>query len=168
MGIGDNNDKRSIFISRYEKTFFSFYNYNNLFIILDGNLNNWNITKEQLNFFEQTLKNLLPDTNNIFIFSHQLIWIDDIKFNKASPNSLEGKINKTNYWMTVKPILKKYNKNIILIAGDVGARSNGKELFCLKDDNIVYIASGMGGGTRDNFLIFESKKGKIRINVEKF
>ena len=38
----------------------------------------------------------------------------------------------------------------------------------LLKNNIIYIATGMGGNKRDNFLIFESKKNNLNIFVRKF
>ena len=168
VGIGYEDKKRNLFISRYGNTYYSFYYKNDLFIILDPNLENWNISNKQLIFLKQTLLDMKPTTDNIFIITHQLIWIDNHEFNRASVNSFEGKLDYINYWFSIEPLLKKYENNFFLVAGDTGAFDNGRELFCLKKNNIIYIATGMGGGKRDNFLIFESKKNNLNIFVRKF
>ena len=74
VGIGAASAKRDIFLQQFGKTFFSFKHEKDLFIILDTNINHWNISGEQLQFLKRSLPNKKDVINNIFIFSHQLIW----------------------------------------------------------------------------------------------
>jgi hypothetical protein len=52
-------------------------NKKDIFIILDANIDGWNISGEQLKFLKQSLPNEKDAINNIFIFSHQLIWMNN-------------------------------------------------------------------------------------------
>jgi len=170
VGFGKNNDKRKIYTSRYGSTYSSFYFKNDLFIILDPNLDNWNIFEPQISFLKKTLDNSKTENKNVFIISHQLIWRwnTNLDFSRAAPNSLEGKTKRINFWTDIDPILKAHDKNYFLIAGDVGARNDGRELFCLKDNNFKYIATGMGGNNRDNYLVIESWNNNVKIKIIKF
>ena len=78
------------------------------------------------------------------------------------------KNKKTNYWNVFEPILSKYNLNYYIISGDTGAWTNGRELFCKKQNNFTYLASGMGNGNYDNYLIFESNGKNVNIYPQIF
>ena len=73
VGIGEHNTKRDIFLQQFGKTFFSFEHKKDLFIILDSNIDGWNIAGEQLKFLKQSLADKKDSINNIFIFSHHLV-----------------------------------------------------------------------------------------------
>jgi len=65
VGIGACNTKRDIFLQQFGKTFFSFKHEKDLFIILDANIDEWNISGEQLTFLKQSLS-LEKDAVKIF------------------------------------------------------------------------------------------------------
>ena len=137
-----------------------------MYILLDANLGNWNIIDDQL----QMLKNLSFNHNkynNVFIFSHQDIWIDN-RINELSGlrvNSYEGKAKTLNFWNVVFPIIKDLGGKVFVFAGDVGAFDNKSEFFY---DNILgvdFFATGMGGGKRDNFLLLHVSHSKVDIEL---
>ena len=165
VGIGASNSKRDIFLQQFGKTFFSFKHEKDLFIILDANINQWNISGKQLQFLKQSLPNKKDVINNIFIFSHQLIWQDTRKpeFKKIKPNSFVGRSKKLNFWDEVFPLLSDLVNDIYFFSGDIGAFPNGSELFYTQYSNVKFIATGMGGGIRDNFLIVSVIKGTVEI-----
>ena len=165
VGTGTNNTKRDIFLQQFGKTFFSFEHEKDLFIILDANINQWNISGEQLQFLKQSLPNKKDVINNIFIFSHQLIWHDARKpeFKKVKPNSFEGRSKNLNFWDEVFPLLSGLANDVYFFSGDIGVSPNGKELFYTKYSGVTFVATGMGGGIRDNFLIVSVIKGAVQI-----
>ena len=165
VGIGVHDAKRAIFLQQFGKTFFSFKHGKDLFIMLDGNISEWNISGEQLQFLKQSLPNKKDSTSNIFIFSHQLIWQSPSKsgFKKIKPNSLEGRSNNLNFWDEVFPLFSDLTNDVYFFAGDVGAFPNGNELFYTKYSNVKFLATGMGGGMRDNFLIVSVINGDVEI-----
>ena len=165
VGIGASNSKRDIFLQQFGKTFFSFKHEKDLFIILDANINQWNISGEQLQFLKRSLPNKKDVINNIFIFSHQLIWQDTSKpeFKKIKPNSFEGRSKNLNFWDEVFPLLSDLDNDIYFFSGDIGAAPNGSELFYTQYSGVTFVATGMGGGVRDNFLIVSVIKGAVQI-----
>ena len=165
VGKGAHGALREIFLQQFGKTFFSFKHGKDLFIMLDGNISEWNISGEQLQFLKQSLPNKNDSTNNIFIFSHQLIWQSSSKpeFKKIKPNSLEGRSNNLNFWGEVFPLFSDLTNNIYFFSGDIGAFPNGNELFYAKYLNVTFVATGMGGGMRDNFLIVSVIKDHVEI-----
>ncbi len=165
IGNGAHDAKREIFLQQFGKTFFSFKYGKDIFIILDGNISNWNISGKQLQFLKQSLPNKKSSSNNIFIFSHQLIWQSSSKpeFKKIKPNSIEGRSDNLNFWDEVFPLLSDLTNNVYFFSGDIGAFPNGNELFYTKYLNVTFVATGMGGGMRDNFLIVSVIKGRVEI-----
>ena len=155
----------NIFLQQFGKTFFSFKHEKDLFIILDPNINQWNISGEQLQFLKRSLPNKKDVINNIFIFSHQLIWQDTRKpeFKKIKPNSFEGRSRNLNFWDEVFPLLSDLVNDIYFFSGDIGVTPNGSELFYTQYSGITFVATGMGGGVRDNFLIVSVIKGAVQI-----
>lgn len=142
----------------YKKFIFN----NDLFIILDSNLDNWNISGDQLVFLMNTLRNDTHSVNNIFIFTHNLIWYSKEKFSKPFPNSLYKRAEKTNFWTKVEPLLRLQEKPVVIFAGDVGAFSKERrkkdhviEYYYHNYNNISFVATGMGGGVRDNLIIVD-------------
>jgi len=163
VGIGPYNSKRDIYKIINGETYYSFKRNNDLFIVLDPGISNWDIIGDQLIFLKENINSGTYD--NIFIFMHQVIWKDnapDISFNKIIYNSDEGKEpGGTNYWSDIAPILEQIESNIYIISGDVGAIDNGSELFCGTINKIKYLASGMGSDVHDNYLIFSINKAPI-------
>lgn len=168
VGDGENNAKRDIYKIIHGETYYSFYKFNDLFIVLDPNISGWDIEGKQLNFLKKSIKKNYGKKNNIFILMHQVIWgrNKDNKSENIRYNSKSGKRGKsTNYWPTLAPLLEQQENDVYIISGDVGAFDNGGELFCKKVKNIKYIASGMGGGARDNYLKITVVEGIVSIEV---
>ncbi|MEE9442819.1 MAG: metallophosphoesterase [candidate division Zixibacteria bacterium] len=165
--LGMSNPQRDLFQQRFGKTYFSFLYNGDLFIVLDPNLDGWNISGKQLDFLKSTLEINQNQVTNIFVFSHQLIWWDIKRLNFASikPNSLNGRSQNTNFWDEVFPLFSSLNNKVYMFAGDVGAHPKGNELFFTKHKNVSFFASGMGGGYRDNFLIVDVNEKYVYVDV---
>ncbi len=158
-------DKRKNFEKRYGQTYFSFSKNKDLFIVLDPNLDHWNISGTQLDFLKKTLKKTKM-FNNIFIFCHQVLWWQPTNiFKKIKLNSIVGRASRINFWSDIAPLLFSLQNNVYIFAGDVGARNNGHEYHYHKIKNISFIASGMGGGKRDNFIIVKVIKNKVYFDL---
>ena len=110
----------------FGKSYKKFFEGNDLFVILDLNLDHWNITGEQLTFLRNALRIDAKKARNIFIFSHQVLWYDKEKFPEPVPNSLYDRSKETNYWSEIEPLLVATNKPVYVFAGDVGAFSMEK------------------------------------------
>ena len=159
VGSGEDNVKRDVFKIKFGETYFYYYHKKDLYIVLDPNIDNGNISGDQLKFLINIVKTK-EKVNNIFVFSHQVIWYSDF-FDGIIPNN--NYTHTTNYWSTIAPLLEKQKENVYVIAGDVGDQMNGSELFCGSKKNIKYIASGMGAGRRDNYLAVQVVDGIVSI-----
>lgn len=157
FAVGNHDmSNRKLFESRYGPTYKSFFYHSDLFIILDPNLDQWNISGNQLEFLKFELDNNCHKVENIFVFFHQLLWWKpDNLYRNVSLNSTEGRADTINFWSEVEPLFRKLDNNVIMFAGDVGAFANGNEFIYHHYNNITLIASGMGGEVRDNFVIID-------------
>ena len=155
VGNHDMSD-RKLFETRYGKTYYSFSQEKDLFIILDPNLDGWNISHEQLQFLKDELQQKAADADHVFVLFHQVLWWSpDNIFKNVDINSLDGRADTINYWKEVEPLFHSLSVPVYLFAGDVGAFATGDEFMYYQYDNITLIASGMGGEVRDNFVIVD-------------
>jgi hypothetical protein len=155
VGNHDMSD-RQLFETRYGNTYYSYSYYNDLFIVLDPYLDNWNISNEQLQFLKDELQQKAGNADHVFVLYHQVLWwAPDNKFKNVDINSLDGRAEKINYWEEVEPLFHSLSVPVYQFAGDVGAFATGDEFMYYRYDNITLIASGMGGEVRDNFVIVD-------------
>ena len=158
---------RELYESRYGRTYFSFKHRSDLFIVLDPNLNAWNISDEQLNFLKRILIENTSSVDHVFVFFHQVLWWSpDNRYRKIVLNSTEGRAKSINFWSEVEPLFSGLEIPVTMFAGDVGAFNTGSEYTEHRDGNITYIASGMGSGVKDNFVIVNIHKDNS-VNVQR-
>ena len=170
---GNHDGPLDNFEDMFGKSYQKFVQDNNLFIILDPNIDQWNISGDQLVFLKETLQYEGQNADHIFIFMHQLIWWSKEKFSEPKPNWQQNRAETPNYWSTIQPILESIGKEVYLFAGDVGAFSKEYkkkdhiiEYAYFKENNITYIATGMGGGVRDNIVIVDIYEDKsVKLNL---
>lgn len=159
MVRGNHDGNLQSFNKKFEKSYRKFVFENNLYILLDTNLDNWNITDDQLIFLRNTLRNDTDVIDNVFIMAHHLLWYSEDKIPTPIPNSLHDTKGQTNFWRDIEPLLIKKNKPVYLFAGDVGAYYRKKDGAAISEfyyhnyKNLTFIATGMGGEVRDNFVI---------------
>lgn len=155
FAVGNHDMKdRELYEERYGKTFFDTIIYNDLFIFLDPNIDNYNISGEQLLFLQQTVNNNYSKVDNILVFFHQLLWWDDDNiFKNIRQNYPPYTPDTSNFWTEVEPIFHNLPNKVVMFAGDIGATSYSTPFMYYKYDNITFIAGGMGSGISDNFLI---------------
>ena len=153
-------NNRELFELRYgdplnnNRTYRYFKNEQDLFIVLDSELDEWNISGDQLTFLMDVIGENAKDSRNIFVLVHALIWWDDENiFKNVHTNWWPPFIpDTTNYWTDVEPLLQSTSKPVYLVAGDLGANEQATPYMYYKDGNIIYIGSGMGNLVDDNFL----------------
>jgi hypothetical protein len=145
---------RALFEQRYGDTYYHFTVNHDLFIVLDPNLDYWNISGEQFRFLEHTVTHYKDSCDYIFVFFHQLLWWqEDNRYKNVIPNSFSGRADTVNFWTVVEPLFHDLPKPVVMFAGDVGAGSWSADYMYHSYDNITFIASGMGEGPGDNFVI---------------
>lgn len=164
--FGNHDYKNSKYIEEnYKQTYYSFEKENDLHIILDPNLDGWDISGEQLLFLQNLINCRSNEVGNIFVYFHQLIWWSPTNlYHSIRLNSLEGRKENNNFWTEVEPIFNGLNNSVYFIAGDIGAAEWADDYSYHSYDNIHLISSGMGEGIGDNFLsIHVNEKKKVSI-----
>tara|TARA_B110000483_G_C18106323_1_gene507842 strand:+ start:214 stop:1239 length:1026 start_codon:yes stop_codon:yes gene_type:complete len=155
----------SLYNKWFGKTYYHYHYGGDLFIFLDTEENTGDIKGLQLDYLMSLLKNkfLLKAVNNVFIFSHKLIWANKEKYEiiYKHVNGPVGYKNLNNFSKIIEPAIERLglSKNIYWLSGDIGV-SWSLPLFYNKDikSNIRYIATGIG--ETDNDAI-------IKVNVFK-
>lgn len=157
FAVGNHDmENRPLFESRYGNTYYHFTYNNDLFIVLDPNIDNWNISGEQLNFLENTITDYYQTTDNIFCFFHQLLFREnDNIYKNIIPNSFAGRDDEINFWTEIEPLFQPIPNNVVMFCGDLGAGSWSTDFMYDHYDNITFIGSGMGEGADlgDNFVV---------------
>jgi len=144
---------------RFGQTYRSFAHQGNLFIVLDTSLDDARITGSQLEFLKTEL-GAAERYSNIFIFVHHVVWWSaDNSFRGVKINPRPSQMGAPNFWQDVEPLLRQARKDVYVFAGDVGGRSDHLPSY-FRYDNIRLIASGMRGGSNDNFLV-------VTVNTDK-
>jgi len=142
-----------LFKDFFENEYQAFTINRTLFILLTPR-EDWKIDDEQFEFLENMLKNK-HEVSNIFVFTHQLFWLEknDERFPGVTPNSWDKKKNESNFWDQIKPVFSNFERDVYFIAGDVGAFEGRNSVVYERDGNLHFIASGMGGGAADNYIV---------------
>ncbi|MDT8393413.1 MAG: metallophosphoesterase [Bacteroidales bacterium] len=152
---------RELYESRNGKPYYSFTAGSDLFIVLDGSLDHWNITGDQLEFLITALQQAESGVNNVFVFIHQLIWWDESNiFSSVKLNWPPYTPDTTNYWAVIEPMLQHLSAPVYIFAGDLGASTKASPVMYYPDRNITYIGSGMGSIVADNYIIVTSGPGR--------
>jgi len=103
---------------------------------------------------------------NVFVFVHELIWLNDVRYRGLRANRSDAAQLQSNYWSDVHPLLlRNAGKEIFLVAGDVGTAWAIPALFDQPAEHIRLIATGMGGNERENFLRVEVRDGAVSFSV---
>ena len=157
----------SLVETRYGATYKIFTHKNDLFIILNSNLDSLNISGDQLDFLTNTLDSLGATSEHIFVFIHHMVWWEeDNIFELAPPNGVAQRGDSVNFWTTIEPMFNDLDKPVFFFSGDGGANHIARSLTYYNDGDITYITSGMGFGQKDNFIIVEVMDNEeVRLKV---
>jgi len=160
-----NSKKRAVFERRYGPSYRSFTHNKDLFIILDPNLNQWNISGEQLTWLQNEIETKAKTSRNIFVFFHQLLWWGkENQYKGYAPNSPSGRAEEINFFTEVHPLFEAIDNEVVMFAGDTGVYERG--FMYSKTQNITFIASGMGGREQDNFIVSRvNKDGSLNFEL---
>lgn len=157
--------QRVVFERRYGPSYQSFSHNNDLFIILDPNLDKWNISGEQLQWLRNEIQTKAKNSRNIFVFFHQLLWwAKDNPYRDYTPNSQSGRAETINFFTEVYPLFEQLQQQVYMFAGDTGVYERG--VMYHQKDNITFVASGMGGRKQDNFILADiDNMGNVQLNI---
>jgi hypothetical protein len=113
------------------------------------------------------------DVDNIFVFTHELIWLDGNRADKRFKDFVDNwggtnpqiQLMIKQFYETILPMFADAG-SVYFIAGDAGKYDNGMQLFYGKFDGITYIATGLGSNTKDNILQFDvTTDGEVVIQL---
>ena len=154
FAVGNHDmENRPIYESRYGITYYHFIYQNDLFIVLDPNIDAWSITGVQKQFVEDILINNASTTENIYVFFHQILWKEtNNQFNYIFWNSSAGRGSSVNFWSEIEPLFRSLPNEVFMFAGDLGA-SWSSDITYDKYNNITLIATGMGHPDGENFIV---------------
>lgn len=161
-----NHDRGSVFLDHFGQYYYSFLEGNDLFVIL--NSDDWNIEGDQKEFLITTLNENKESVDNIFLFTHELIWWSpDSIFQNIGINAIIHYPGSSNYWNEISPILTEVGKPVFLFSGDVGATNGSSPFAYYEYENVRFIASGMGRAIDSNYLIVEVyDNAEVKINLK--
>jgi hypothetical protein len=160
-------EDRELFEQRYGSTYYSFKRHGDLFIVLDPNLDGWNISGDQLTFLNETLINDANKVNNIFVFFHQMLWWESgTIFSQIAMNSSVGRDDEINFWNEIYPKFDLLTNEVHMFCGDLGAANWASDVMRWNEGNTTLIGSGMGEGPGDNYLLVDiDSNGEIKVNL---
>lgn len=162
FAVGNHDmENRPLYESRYGITYYSFTHENDLFIVLDPNIDGWSIKGEQLHFLKNTLLEQSQSVDHIFVLFHQVLWRNNTNiYQTIIPNSNAGLQNPINFWTEVIPLFYQLDNQVTFCSGDLGAASWSSDFMYDSFSNISFIGSGMGKGASDNFIILNVDENK--------
>jgi len=155
FAVGNHDmENRPLYESRYGITYYDFIHYNDLIIVLDPNIDQWNISGIQLEFLQDVIDQNHQDVDNIFVFFHQLLWREnDNIYQDIIPNSFAGRADTINFWSEIEPLFNDLPNEVFMFCGDLGATSWSSSVMYDNYGNISFIGSGMGNANGENFVV---------------
>lgn len=150
------------------KSFYSFEYENDLFIVLNSQIDKGTITGKQLYFLLKTLQKS-NSTQTIYVFFHELLWWNKNNLYKDIAINCNYCLDydSINFWNKIEPLFNELKNPVFFFAGDLGGVVNSDSYFYHKYDNITFCATGMGKGKRDNYLIVSKEKtGEVSVDVQ--
>ena len=154
--VAGNHDveDRELYESRYGATYYSIKNENDLFVILDPNIDGWNISGSQLEFYKETIQHYKDSVDHIFIMHHQLLWkVPGELYEAVQWNSNSGRGEDVNFWTEVVSEVQGLNCDVFFYSGDVGGTPWSSSFMYDTFLNIHFIATGMGHSDGENMVI---------------
>lgn len=166
--VGNHDLSGNFYQEHFGKTYFEFQIHRDLHLVLDTELENGDITGEQL-LLLQAAKNRtkLGEIDNVFIYTHRTIW-------SKSYSEMEGLfldntqgIGATNYSGEVLPILKEIGKNasVYLFSGSLGNAPASFFYFHDQPNSISIIGTAIRALKRDALLYVHVKQGKVSFET---
>lgn len=154
FAVGNHDmEDRPLFESRYGITYYNFIYQNDLFIVLDPNIDEWSISGIQLEFLQEVINDNASSVDNIYVFFHQILWREsDNQFYYIAWNSSAGRGDTVNFWTEVEPLFHEISNNVVMFAGDLGTSWSTNVTYD-HYDNITLTATGMGDEDGENFIV---------------
>jgi hypothetical protein len=155
-----------LFKEEANETYFSMDVGDDKLIVLDTLRDKWSFKGEQKELIESVLASLEEDSV-LYLMMHHVVWWDEGDYPDLKINSTSGRGNSVNFWDEIYPLLNESSNDIYLFAGDIGAFADPKRpaLHSFNKDNVHFVATGMGGGFVDNFVIITNPAGTDKKRI---
>lgn len=164
---GKSKHGRQVFQERHGGLYYSFVHDQDLFVVLNDQLDRGRISGDQLTFLRQTLRDH-PDSPHVFLFIHELIWTSrtprysDVRSNWGSYD----KLFETNFWTELMPLFEESpDQTFVVIAGDVAGTRRAWPAFYEELGNVTLVASGLGEVQDENYLRISVSKLGVRFSL---
>lgn len=173
--------------AQYGTTYFAFSYGTSRFLVIDTELDSWNLSGDQLEFVKHEVAKCgtKDGPKNLFIFGHKVIWAGTRETavcaaGSNDPTSLQVFIKRPKELPTfnkdIRPMLREASKKvpIYFFGGDVGAFPDRVHLFLQQDSKIegsqlYYLACGIGDQARDATLVVDvAADGAVQVRGWEF
>jgi len=158
-------DYAGTYFKQFGSTYFSWQFKGCLFIVLDTELANGSITKEQLAFFKSALNQAKHNfVHSIFIASHRPVWTQsDDQFQNIFKGNTSA-IFKNNYKTEILPLLINLDKPIYWLSGSLGT-AKSPFFYHQQAPNLYYIQTAIRDWTNDGILKVNIQEKEILFNT---
>ena len=167
--VAGNHDieDRELYQSRYGETYYSMIYENDLFVVLDPNIDGWSISGSQLEFFKETIQQNKDSVDHIFIMHHQLLWkVPGKLYEEVQWNSNSGRDEDVNFWSAVIPEVQGIECGVYFYSGDLGGTPWSSSFMYDSFLNIHFIGTGMGHSDGENMVITDiMSDGSIKFKL---
>lgn len=162
-----NHDLDGGHYQNFEPTFQYFYLGNDLFLVLDTEVDNGSLKGEQLNMLRRVLTDATErGVDNVFIFSHRPVWavghkeIDELI--RSNTRSLTG----NNYEKEILPLLKEaqVSADLYWFSGSMGGQAPSSFLYH-EEEGIHFIITAIRDTRRDAVLGVNVNSGRIQFST---
>jgi hypothetical protein len=151
--VGNHDISGNVYQENFGDTYSSFVYHNDLYILLDAELENSSIAGEQLEWFLKTLKTARKG-NPIFIFSHRPIWAEDHPvLGNVFPDNTKA-LTGSNFPSAIEPALKTQQASnaIYWFSGSLGKAPASFFYYEEEGTEIHYIQTAIRDIKRDALL----------------
>lgn len=161
--VPGNHDKSGkIYEENFGKTFYYFKIRSELYVFLDTEMDDGNITGAQLSMMKEAVRDL-RGIKNIFVFAHRLIWAEEHPKMKHLFTDNTRSNGGNNFRDEILPLLEKTGKNCFIMGGSLG--NSPSPFFYFNDQKITYIATAIRDTPKDAFLLVEINNGKVNFSA---
>jgi hypothetical protein len=163
---------RSTYERRFGQTYGCFVYAGCLFVLLDTELDAWQISGEQLQFLRAALaeSNARDDIRAVFCFGHKLVHCHRQRYFEVlvGSNALDGFTGPNRFAADVLPLLAATarSKPVYWFGGDIGLQHT-LPAFMDRDPSsgVTFLATGLGDLARDALLEVEVNGANVQVRM---
>lgn len=166
--VGNHDLTGNIYQENFGSTFFQFQLSSDLHVVLDTEVDDGNISDEQLQMLKDLSNRVSQgDINNVFVYSHRTIWSGAYQQMDGLFTDNTQSLMGTNYEQDVLPIFKAIaeKSSLYVFSGSLGPAPASFFYFDDEENGFEIIATAIRGLERDALLIVDVKDGEVLFNL---